>query len=164
MFGVFENITTGIFLKKYNRIYIACDHAGLALKQSLMKHFRDLPWQNLGTDDPQSVDYPDFADLLAKKLALPAETDQAIGVLICGSGQGMAIKANRFDHIRAALCYNSEHAKMARAHNDANVLCLGARFVAEDTARDILQTFLDTSFEGGRHNVRVAKLSKKNGP
>jgi ribose 5-phosphate isomerase B len=149
------------------KLLIASDHAGFALKAELMVARPELPWLDLGTFDGSSVDYPDFAAKLCQELiALTANfpgTEDAlksgvIGVLVCGSGQGVAIKANRYPEIRAALCWNPEVAVVSRAHNNANVLCLGSRFVSSADAGRILQTFLGSAFEGGRHSQRVAKL------
>lgn len=135
------------------RILVASDHAGLELKSRLMAGAPDLPWVDLGTHGPESVDYPDYASALCEKM-----DDRSIGVLICGSGQGMAIKANRYPKIRAALCWSPEIAALARGHNNANVLCLGARVIPYPLAAEILKRFLDTPFEGGRHLGRVDKL------
>lgn len=139
------------------QIFIGADHAGFALKSELIKQNPTLPWQNVGTDNEQSVDYPDFADRVVKGMqehGLPS----SVGVLMCGSGQGMVIRANRYSFIRAALCWDVEIAHLARAHNDANVLCLPSRFIDTNTALAILNEFLNTPFEGGRHERRVKKL------
>lgn len=142
----------------YKKIFIGCDHAGLSLKKPLMDFFPQLPWDDCGTHSEASVDYPDFAEIVAQKMKDFSPHD-VLGVLICGSGQGMAISANRYKHIRAALCWNVEIARLARAHNNANVLCLGARSTDPRTAQEILKVFLNTPFEGGRHEKRVAKFS-----
>jgi len=139
-------------------VAIAADHAGFALKQVLKDELQRLGLGvlDLGTDGPQSVDYPDFADRLAD--AIKAGRARR-GVLVCGTGIGISIAANRHRHLRAALCHDTTSARLARQHNDANVLALGARVTGEETARDCLKTFLDTGFEGGeRHGRRVAKL------
>lgn len=138
-------------------LFVACDHAGLELKRHLMGRFPGLPWKDLGTNETSSVDYPDYAAKLG--LALEGELPGARGLLICGSGQGMAMRANRFPFIRAALCWNEEVAKLSRSHNDANVLCLAGRFTSPAEAERILNVFLQTPFEGGRHQGRVSKLS-----
>lgn len=135
-------------------LYVACDHAGLELKEHLQKAITELPWNDLGTYSKESVDYPDYAAKLCPLIEGPG----SLGVLICGSGQGMAIRANRFPHIRAALCWSNEVARLARAHNDANVLCLAGRLTDLKSAEEILMTFLSTPFEGGRHQQRVEKL------
>lgn len=149
------------------KIFIASDHAGFELKQKYIQDHPELPWEDLGAYDIHSVDYPEFAKTLCEKLIQATGprpiTEEAFlagacGILICGSGQGMAIRANKFPQIRAALCWNEEVAKLSRQHNNANVLCLGSRAVDEATADKILLAFLGASFEGGRHSQRVAKL------
>lgn len=138
------------------KLYVASDHAGLALKEHLLKVLPELPWEDLGPYSQDSVDYPDYADKLVEKI----QDEKSIGILICGSGQGMAIRANRHPHIRAALCWNEDVTKMSRLHNNANVLCLGARTVEFSQAERIVLTFLDSDFEGGRHQRRVDKLNQ----
>lgn len=141
------------------KIYIAADHAGYDLKQHLLSKFAELKIEDLGTHNPDRVDYPDYADRVATKI----ESDpQAVGVLVCGSGQGMAIRANRYPKVRAALCWNDETAQLSRQHNNANVLCLGSRFVSPDSAETILENFLNSEFDGGRHTGRVDKLGRSN--
>lgn len=142
---------------KWTAIFIASDHAGFELKEKLKVLAPDLPWQDLGPTDTTSVDYPDYANKVTTKVI---GQPTSLGVLICGSGQGMAIRANRNPKIRAALCLTEEMASLARAHNNANVLCLGARLTDGKTAAAILESFLKTTFEGGRHERRVAKLSE----
>ena len=139
------------------KLFIGSDHAGFQRKNELKARFPDIDWIDVGTSAEASVDYPDYADQVAKKVI---ETDGR-GVLICGSGQGMAIRANRYPKVRAALAWNPEIAKLSREHNDANVLCLGSRHTDTNTAAEILKTFLNTNFEGGRHTARVTKLSKE---
>lgn len=139
---------------KMKTLFVACDHAGFKLKEHLQNTIPELPWEDLGTYSCDSVDYPDYAE----KLALKIKTEHDFGVLICGSGQGMAIKANRFPFIRAALCWNEVVARNSRLHNNSNVLCLGERAVTPEEAERILITWLDTPFEGGRHQRRVEKL------
>lgn len=142
---------------KYKTIYVACDHAGLEAKRHLIGRFPFLPWKDLGVNSVESVDYPDQADAVCGELR--GEQRDVCGVLICGSGQGMAIRANRHPFVRAALCWNEDIAKLARAHNDATILCLGGRVTPMPTLERILTTFLETDFEGGRHQKRVDKLS-----
>jgi ribose 5-phosphate isomerase B len=139
-------------------IAIAADHAGFELKAILGKELAELGYRvlDLGTDGPASVDYPDFADAMARAIE---QGKAQRGVLICGSGIGIAMAANRHRSLRAAPCHDITSARLARAHNDANVLSLGARFIGAEVARDCLRTFLATDFEGGRHERRVAKLS-----
>ena len=139
-------------------IAIASDHAGFELKQLLAKDLAELGYEvlDLGTDGPASVDYPDFGDAMARAI----EAGKAArGVLICGSGIGITMAANRHRSVRAAPCHDTTSARLARLHNNANVLGLGARLIGVETARDCLRTFLSTEFEGGRHERRVAKMS-----
>lgn len=141
--------------KIFTKYYVACDHAGLPLKKALME-LHSLEWVDLGTMTEDSVDYPDYANKLAKEI----KDEKSFGLLICGSGQGVAIAANRHPHIRAAVCWNEEITKLSREHNNANVLCLGARLIPEDQALKIINVFLNTDFLGGRHARRVEKLSQ----
>jgi len=139
-------------------IAIASDHAGVELKSILKEELAELGFAvlDLGTQDAQSVDYPDMADALAGAIE---DHKASRGVAICGSGIGISMAANRHRHVRAALCHDTLSAKLAREHNDANVLALGARLIGTETARDCLRTFLSTPFEGGRHQRRVDKMS-----
>lgn len=136
-------------------ILIACDHAGFQRKRELKARFPNIDWKDLGTDAEVSVDYPDYADRVAREVQLDPSLK---GVLICGSGQGMVIRANRYTNVRAALAWNGEIAKLSRQHNDANVLCLGSRVTDLDDCVAALQAFVETPFEGGRHEARVRKL------
>ncbi len=138
-------------------VALAEDHAGYELKATLAAILRErgLTVLDLGTTSRESVDYPDFAAALAKALKAGRATR---GILACGSGIGMSIAANRHPGIRAALCHDGLTARLARQHNDANVLVLGGRLIGIETARDCVETFLTTPFEGGRHARRVAKL------
>ncbi|MCS6971612.1 MAG: ribose 5-phosphate isomerase B [Leptospiraceae bacterium] len=138
------------------KVAIASDHAGFALKSALCRHFANLGIADLGTNSEQPVDYPDFAADLARRVAA-GEFDR--GIVICGSGIGVSIAANKIRGVRAALCHNAYTAEMARRHNDANVLAMGARVVDVDTAIQMVEIFLRTEFEGGRHAARVAKIS-----
>ncbi|UOF02003.1 RpiB/LacA/LacB family sugar-phosphate isomerase [Bdellovibrio reynosensis] len=151
-------------------VYTGCDHAGLDLKLKVMAAFPDLQWKDMGTYSGDSVDYPDYADKVCKHVVEAELSNQknniedsingpAIGILICGSGQGMAIRANRNPQVRAALCWNEDIAKLCREHNNANILVLSARFTAPDLAVKMVKSFLEGRFEGGRHQKRVAKLS-----
>lgn len=139
------------------KIAIACDHAGLSLKLELVEVLKAKghELQDFGTHNGDSVDYPDFATQVARAVGRQ-ELDR--GVLICGTGIGMSIVANKYQGVRAALCTSEFEARMARAHNDANVLCLGQRVVGGGLARAILEAFLDSAFEGGRHEKRVQKI------
>jgi len=138
-------------------IAIASDHAGVELKGALKAELEAMGRRvlDLGTQGPESVDYPAFADALAEALR---DGRAARGVLVCGTGIGISIAANRHRHVRAALCHDSASARLARAHNDANVLALGARLTGVETAKDCVHAFFDTAFEGGRHARRVAML------
>jgi ribose 5-phosphate isomerase B len=139
------------------RIVVASDHAGLLLKQEVVAALREMGHfvEDLGTDSPESVDYPDYAHRAAK---LVVEGKHRFAVLLCGSGVGMCIAANKNRGIRAVVCSEPYSAAMARRHNDANVLCMGARVVGTGLAREILEAFFSQRFEGGRHERRVAKL------
>ena len=141
-------------------ILIASDHGGLELKSLLISDLekRGLSVLDLGTNGPDSVDYPDFAFALAEALKSGMATQ---GILLCGTGIGISIAANRFSHVRAALVHDAFGAKMARAHNDANVLVMGGRAIGPEVARDCLDIFLSTPFEGGRHERRVTKLGQR---
>jgi ribose 5-phosphate isomerase B len=139
-------------------IAITSDHAGVDLKSILKEELAALGFEvlDLGTQDEQSVDYPDMADALADAMD---DHKASRGVAICGSGIGISMAANRHRHVRAAPCHDALSARLAREHNDANVLALGARLIGTETARDCLRTFLNTPFEGGRHQRRVDKMS-----
>ena len=140
------------------RISIGCDHAGTALKKVLMERFgQNNAFINRGTDGTESVDYPDHAHQVAEDVA---SGDVVMGILICGSANGVAMTANKHPGVRAAIAWNVEVARLARAHNDANVLCIPARFVAVETAIEMVETFMLTEFEGGRHQNRVAKIMR----
>ena len=139
-----------------NNIYIASDHAGFPLKEEILK-LRNLNLVDLGTNTSQSVDYPDFASKLVKKIL---DKEGSKGILICGSGVGMAIAANRNPKIRAGLAFNSEVAKLMRQHNNANILVLPGRFIDVQEALKCVDNFLSNNFESGRHEERVNKLGK----
>ena len=143
-------------MSKKTKIAIASDHAGFELKQAVVRHLGAENVLDIGTNNLDSVDYPDFGYAVGKALE-KGEAQQ--GIVICGSGIGISIAANRNPAVRAALCMNTEMAKLARQHNDANVLALGARLVDESTAQDIVNVFFKTDFEGGRHARRVDKLT-----
>jgi len=140
------------------KIAIGADHAGFEYKEILKNYIEELGYTvtDFGTHDSQSVDYPDFAHPVAEAVETKVE---GAGVLICGSANGVAITANKHQGIRAALCWTSEIAALARQHNNANVVCVPARFVTAEEAKEIVKTFLDTEFEGGRHGNRVDKIS-----
>lgn len=138
------------------KIAIACDHGGVAVKEELKKRFSSIDWLDLGTHGDESVDYPDYAQKMAKAIG-DGEVEQ--GVLICGTGIGISIAANRHSHVRAALCSNSTMARLTREHNNANVICFGARVMGIEVIAESLNVFLATEFEGGRHEGRVNKMS-----
>ncbi len=140
------------------KIAIGSDHAGLRLKDAIKERFKDqFEWLDLGTNTPDSVDYPDFGAAVARAVI---EGKAEKGVVICGSGIGISIAANRFPEIRCALCTDSTMARLSRLHNDANIVALGERLTGAELAFDIVETFMKTSYEGGRHAKRVDKLSK----
>ena len=141
------------------KIFIASDHAGFEMKQKAISLLKDLGFDtvDLGTNDGKtSVDYPDFANLLARNL----KEKDIYGVLICGTGIGISIAANRHSNVRCALCHDVTTAKLAREHNDANVIAFGGRMIGEAVLNDILKAFFDTEFSGGRHERRVKKLGE----
>lgn len=138
------------------RVWIASDHAGYELKSLIVGHLRAQGYEviDIGTDSAEATDYPDWVHALIRQM--PQEEK---GVLICGSGNGVCMTANKYPHIRAALAWNKEIAQLARSHNDANVLCLPARFIQVEEAIQAVETFLHTPFEGGRHQRRVEKIA-----
>ena len=140
------------------KIGIGGDHAGYYYKQKLIEYLNSQGFEvvDFGPDSDESVDYPDFVHPLAE--AIKNEVVDH-GILVCGSGNGVAITANKHQGIRAALCWNTDLASLARRHNNANVICLAARFIAYEYAQDLVDTFLNTDFEGGRHQQRVDKIS-----
>lgn len=141
------------------RVAVACDHAGLPLKQGIVEWLASHGHEvvDLGTDSAASVDYPDYAERAADLVV--AGRCQA-GVLVCGTGIGMSLAANKVPGIRAAVATDPYMARMARAHNDANVLCLGSRVIGQGLAEEILDAWLSTAFLGGRHAQRVAKIGR----
>jgi ribose 5-phosphate isomerase B len=138
-------------------VSIGCDHAGFSHKDALIEVLRELGYtvQDFGTHSEDSVDYPDFVHPVA------SQVNEGIGqgVLICGSANGVAITANKYAGVRAAICWDTELAVLARSHNDANIICVPARFVSTQKAQDMLRAFLETEFEGGRHQRRVEKIN-----
>ena len=138
------------------KIFIASDHAGYNLKNSIISNFsKSLKIRDLGPKKKDSVDYPDFAKKLSKKVA---SNKGSFGILICGSGMGMAIAANKSRNIRAALCYSIKNTKLSRLHNNANIITLGERLIKKNKAFSLIKIFLSTKFEGGRHLRRVKKI------
>jgi len=142
---------------KIKRVFLASDHAGFVLKQKISKFLtsKEIKILDLGTKNNSSVDYPDFAHLLAKKMKTKSNN---VGILVCGSGIGMSMVANRHKNIRAALCHNIKSAKLSRMHNNANVLALGSRLTKREVALKCVNIFLKTPFEGGRHLRRIKKI------
>lgn len=136
------------------KIAIASDHAGFELKEKVKKYLLENGYDitDCGTYSPESCDYPVFANKLCLELK---DSPEMMGVLICGTGIGMSMAANRHPHIRAALCHNEFTAKLTRLHNNANVLCMGARTIGEELALETLKTFLSTEFMGGKHERRI---------
>ena len=140
-----------------NEILIASDHAGYKLKKMLIEELQgEIKFEDLGTFSENSVDYPDYAKKLSKKIDLKKDL---LGVLICGSGIGMSMVANRFKNVRAALCMNNKMSMLARQHNNANILVLGSRLISEQEAIKCLLVFLKTNYEGGRHQARLDKFN-----
>ncbi len=139
------------------KLAIASDHAGYELKEKMKAHLSGLGHQmeDFGTNNTDSTDYPDYAHPLASSVE---SGSNALGILICGSGNGVCMTANHHDGIRAALAWNSEVAALARQHNNANVLCLPARYISDEEAFSITEAYLDAQFEGGRHERRVEKI------
>lgn len=139
------------------KIAIGSDHAGFGLKEDLRQYLngRKMEVVDLGTSDPSPVDYPDIGSRVAEKISR-GEIER--GLLICGSGIGMSIVANRFPGVRAALCYGVEGARISREHNNANVLVLGARMTGKDLATEIVRVWLESDFHGGRHEERLNKI------
>jgi ribose 5-phosphate isomerase B len=139
-------------------IAIACDHGGYDLKETIKERYEgQYEFLDLGTNSVNSVDYPEYGQALAKAIT---EGKVTRGIIICGTGIGISIAANRFPQVRAANCTDTTMARLTRQHNDANVLALGARLVGLEVAFDIVDTFMNTKFEGGRHACRIEKMSK----
>lgn len=140
------------------KIAIGCDHAGYDLKERLKKNLegKGINFQDFGAFSSDSVDYPDFAHAVAAEIS---SGNFDAGVLICGSGNGISMTANKYNWVRAALCWTPEIAELARLHNDANILSLPARFITQEQGVEILEKFIETSFEGGRHERRVNKIN-----
>ena len=139
------------------KIVIASDHAGYSLKEYVKKFLfkKKLQISDVGTYNKDSVDYPVYAHKLSEKIK---KKQKSIGILICGSGQGMIMAANKHKNIRAALCYNEKSTKLSRLHNDANVMTLGSRLISKKKVLKLLNIFLNTKFEGGRHKRRIKKI------
>ena len=139
------------------KIFISSDHAGFNLKEKIKKKFsKKYMFSDLGTNNSNiSVNYPDFAHKLCKKVGT---NSKYMGILVCGSGMGMSMAANRHKKIRAAVCYSVKNTKLSRLHNNANIITLGSRLTKKNIAFKCVETFINTKFEGGRHNKRVKKI------
>ena len=139
------------------KIYIASDHAGFDLKEVLVEYLSKDEYEvfDLGPRSSESCDYPDFAHLVSGMVS-----EQGIGILLCGSGNGVSMTANKWPGVRAALCWNYDLSKLARQHNNANIVCIPSRFVSTFEAKKIVDVFLSQEFEGGRHEKRVKKIDK----
>ena len=142
---------------KKSEILLAADHAGFGLKEKIKRYLikKGKKVTDLGTKSKKSVDYPHYAHLLSKKIK---STRNSFGILICGSGEGMVITANKHKKIRAALCYNIRSAKLSRLHNNANVMTIGSRLIKKNVALKCVSIFLKTNFDGGRHLRRIKKI------
>ena len=142
---------------KLKKVILASDHAGFKLKEEIKKFLikKRKKFLDLGTKNTNSVDYPDYAHLLSKKMK---RTKNQLGILVCGSGTGMSMAANKHKNIRAALCYNIQSAKLSRSHNNANVMTIGSRLIKKKVALQCVNAFLKTDFDGGRHTRRVKKI------
>ncbi len=141
----------------FKKICISSDHAGYNLKEYIKSYFikKEIPLIDLGPYKNSSVDYPDYAKKIARRVASKRSD---IGILVCGSGTGMAISANKTRGIRAAVCYNAKSTRLSREHNNANIIALGSRLIKKDEAMKLIKVFLKTKFEGGRHLRRVKKI------
>ena len=138
------------------KVIIGSVHAGFEMKEALKQwlHLQSVILEDVGCHSDKSVDYPDYAHVVAQKV----ESEDSVGILLCGSANGVCMAANKHKGIRAALCWNREIAILARQHNDANIVCIPARFISIDDAKSVVEAFLNTSFEGGRHQNRVNKI------
>ena len=139
------------------KIFIASDHAGFDLKEIIKQYLskKKLAFQDLGPENDKRVDYPIYAHNVAKKVKVNKNN---VGILICGSGTGMNIAANKHKNIRAAQCFNLKSTKLSRLHNDANIITLGSRLISKKNALNFIDIFLKTKFEGGRHSKRIRKI------
>ena len=139
------------------KIFISSDHAGFKLKESIKMYLskKRLTFQDLGPINDDKVDYPDYAHKVAKKVKISKNN---VGILVCGSGTGMNIAANKHKNIRAAQCFNLKSTKLSRLHNDANIITLGSRVLSKNNALKFISVFLNTKFEGGRHSKRIRKI------
>jgi ribose 5-phosphate isomerase B len=141
----------------FKKIWIASDHAGFSLKEKIKKHLikKKISLIDLGPNDQKSVDYPDYAKKVSNRIKLKKNE---VGILVCGSGTGMAISANKIKGIRAAVCYNKSSTSLSRQHNNANIIAIGSRLTKTKIALNLISVFMSTKFEGGRHLRRVKKI------
>ena len=139
------------------KVFISSDHAGYKLKEVIKIHLdkKKIRYMDLGPDNNESVDYPDYAHKVAKKVKI---NNKHVGILVCGSGTGMNMTANKHKNIRAAQCFNLKSTKLSRLHNDANIITLGSRLLTKKNALSCINVFLNTKFEGGRHSRRIKKI------
>ena len=139
------------------KIFISSDHAGFKLKEAIKFHLsiKKISFQDMGPENDNRVDYPDFAHKVARRVKANKNN---VGILVCGSGMGMNIAANRHKNIRAAQCFNLKSTKLSRLHNDANIITLGSRLLSKKNALSCINVFLNTKFEGGRHSKRIKKI------
>ena len=139
------------------KIFISSDHAGFKLKETIKMYLERKKYRyfDLGPENDNSVDYPDFAHKVAKKVKLNKNN---VGILVCGSGTGMNIAANKHKNVRAAQCFNLKSTKLSRLHNDANIITLGSRLINRKKACTFVKVFLNTNFEGGRHKIRIRRI------
>ena len=139
------------------KIFISSDHAGFRLKETIKVYLKNkkMDFHDLGPDNDNKVDYPDYAHKVARKVKLNKKN---VGILVCGSGTGMNIVANKHKNIRAAQCFNLKSTKLSRLHNDANIITLGSRVISKKNALNYVSVFLNTKFEGGRHSKRIRKI------
>ena len=142
---------------KSKKVFLAADHAGFKLKEEIKKFLikKRRKVLDLGTKNTNSVDYPDYAHLLSKKMK---KNKNQFGILVCGTGSGMSMAANKHKYVRAALCYNTKSTKLSRLHNNANVMTIGSRLIKKDVALKCVSIFLKTNFSGGRHLRRIKKI------
>ena len=157
---IFSKLTIPVLKDKKKtkmEVYIAADHAGFRLKEEVKKFLKKKNNSviDLGTKNTNSVDYPDYAHLLSKKIG---KGKNQFGILVCGSGTGMSMVANKYKNIRAALCYNTKSTMLSRLHNNANVMAIGARLIKKNVALRCVDVFLKTGFDGGRHLKRLKKF------
>ncbi len=136
------------------KVAIGNDHAAFELKHKIMRELPEIEWLDCGSYNTDRVDYPDYADKVVRRVL----DDKIPAVLLCGSGQGMALRANRYPDIRAAVVWNRESTQLSRQHNNCNIVCMGQRLLEADFCVEIVKTFLTTAFEGGRHQTRIEKI------